>query len=104
MAPEVSDVLEQSLETMTSVLASYYKAVDMTEIAKTMAKGELIEAYIATLNMEADYLGQGGARSSNEYKEIKSMLQMCEHWIAQRVLRLSGCGKQNVTRYYKREG
>lgn len=88
---------------MVEILISDYEKIDMTEIAKKMADGELVEAYVAILNIEADFIGNGGTYNSDEYAEIKSMKQHCEHWIAQKVLSHSGWKGNSVTRYFKLE-
>lgn len=98
---DTEKLLQETYDTIAMSLVRDFKHTDMSLVAKQMARGELIEAYVSVLNMEADFLGQGGLMSSEEYKDIKTMKQNCEHWIAKRVLDLSGWKEKGVTRYFK---
>lgn len=101
---EVAQTIQESRDLIVESLLSSYKKADLKQVAIQMAHGELIEAYVTVLNKEADHIILGGRRSDEEYKELKDMEQQCEHWIAQRVLKLCGWTEKTASRYFKQEG
>lgn len=99
---EVQETIQDGINSVAQILTRGFKKTDMSAIAKQMASGELLEAYVEALNKGEDFIAQGGAYGSEEHQEIKKMQQLCEHWIAQRVLTLSGW-KEVTTRHYRRK-
>ena len=101
---DVAQTIQESRDLVVQSLISPYKKADLKQVAAQMAQGELVEAYVTVLNKEAEHITSGGLRSDEEHKELKDMERQCEHWIAQRVLKLCGWTEKTATRYFKQEG
>lgn len=91
-------------EAAANGFASEFKVINARDILFRIISGklpEMLEAYAECLNEAALMRGRGASLGSKEYQEMERLIQMCEHWIADRVLASNGWKSTSVTMYHK---